>query len=181
MSTTQKLSLSYVKSTMDALILKNGKTSTLEVKLEMRSLGTWCTQTEVHTFVEEVYELNSNDYKRELINNHYYEYAAVVPTVTGTLGTVLAPAGQSKASSTTQSGFVASEMPKSSYMYNELVVLKHYPHQNDWVVFSTDAKTKYSVFDAGRTRDQVRSKFASLNKVKIQEVRAQRVSNLDIF
>ncbi len=177
---TPSLTLSYVKSTMDALILQNGKTSTLEIKLEMRKNGVFCDQTEVHALVEEVFDLDPTAYSRELINKTYYEYSAPVlgnsiPVVNSAGATSNTPTPTAKTGSNT---LLSGDTPKMSFVKSELVTLKQYPHQEDWIVYSTDEK-KYSVFDKSLTRDKVRSRFATINKVKIQEVRARRINNLD--
>lgn len=169
MATTVKpdLTLDYVKSVMDSLIKQNSSTSTLDIKLEMRKSGLWCNQDEVHNLVEEIYELNSNDYKRTLVNRHHYEYSAVVVIST--------PASPVSTNNVKTNSLLSKDMPKMSFKLNELKALGQYPNQNDWLVY-VESINKYSIFDENQTRDAIRSKFASLNNVKFQDVRSRRIS-----
>lgn len=172
MATTVKpdLTLDYVKSVMDSLIKQNSSTTTLDIKLEMRKSGLWCNQDEVHNLVEEIYELNSNDYKRTLVNRHHYEYSAVVVTPISTQTTSNVNTGNVKTNT-----LLSIDMPKMSFKFNELKALGQYPNQNDWLVYN-ETINKYSIFDESLTRDLIRSKFASLNKVKFQDVRSRRIA-----
>ncbi len=52
-----------------------------------------------------------------------------------------------------------------------------YPNRNDWVVSKKDmgAKDVYYIFNGSATSDQVRSRVASINKLKSADIRAARV------
>lgn len=177
---TPTLTLDYVKSTMDSLLETNLTTSTLEIKLEMRKNGVWCNQDDVKPLVDEVYELNANSYKRNLVNNHYYEYSKV--SIQGNVGSS-SPLGAKLyikgVGNNTSKNLLSIETPKMSFKSNELKALSQYPNKNEWIVFDAHLSVdKYSIFDENLTRDKVRSRFATLNKIKIQDVRAKRISNI---
>jgi hypothetical protein len=50
-----------------------------------------------------------------------------------------------------------------------------------WVVFHKNEKDEIHIFNEKLTRDQVRSKYASLRNVPIQDVRSKRFSNFKFF
>lgn len=61
--------------------------------------------------------------------------------------------------------------------YTENHVRKSGMDPENWVVFNKDLNNEFHIFDKSLTRDQVRSKYASTLKFKIQDVRACKFSN----
>lgn len=172
---TKQLTQNIVRTTMDMLISTTGKTSTLDVKLHLRTMDYFANQDEVKAFMNEIYEDYSNDYKRELINNHYYEYFAVIPqpVVSAAINSTLS------VGSSVPKKLLADNMPKFNVGLKEVDSLKKYSKPDYWVVYKAqmDKKDEYSIFSDTITRDQARSKYSSLNKVKIQDVRCKKIEN----
>lgn len=199
-----QLTQHIVKTAFDFLIAAHGKTSTLVVKLHLRDQGYEARQQEVHDFVEEIFNNNPDQYDREMYNGQYFEYVAKVPasvqaagaqindddnststnnstsqpaatSTTATAAPTADPTGQLMKTNTTLLG---DRVPKFELAQDQVKSLEQYPHRNDWVVNkrTMDKDDKFYIFDGGMSSDLVRSRVASINKVKSADIRAARVS-----
>lgn len=78
----KKLTTFAVVSVFDLLIHTNGQTTTLEVKNQLRELGYFAEQAEVHNMIEEIFEREVNQadlnvgikYERNVISSKYNTY-----------------------------------------------------------------------------------------------------------
>ena len=75
-------------------------------------------------------------------------------------------------------------MPKNTNLRDPLLVFYTERHAknsgtdaDNWIVSHADGNNEYHIYDKSLTRDQVRSKYTSILKVKIQDVRASRFKN----
>lgn len=196
MTQLKTLTLLAVQSAMDLLIHSKSKTSTLDVKLLLRDMGFEANQTDVSNFIGDIFSdiANVDKYKRELVGDpgkkyHEYSLALVDTNDSTTTSTDDNGTGGTKHDVTTgpnvtitgqpsaDSSKPVKEMPKFYIEKDKLQsAVDQYKHKNDWIVNKAemDDNDKFAIFDEKLTRDKVRSRFATLNGIKINAVRARR-------
>lgn len=197
MSQLKKLTVLAVQAAMDLLLHAKEKTSNLEIKLLLRDMGFDASQAEVSSFVNEIFDNSTSVYtyeRKQDPTNRFYEYTfKSTSTAANDHGSV--PSNDSSHSSVTVKPNVSisgspvvtndgKEQPKFHVHKDDLQsIVSTYKHKNDWIVNKAELDDNdahhYLIFDEKLTRDKVRSRFASLNKVKINEVRARRVMNVE--
>lgn len=173
-----------VETAMNLLIHTNGKTSSLEVKNLLREQNYFATQQDVSVKMRETVLSNPEDY---LVtpNGTFIEYTFAedgdlyfnygfanddndtddVDTNTNTA---------TMTTSTSASNTASSRDPKSIfYTENDVTASK----DMDWVVFDAEMEDEFHVYDESITRDRIRSRYASLTNIPIQNVRARRFKN----
>lgn len=193
----KKLNEFVVETAMDLLIHTNGKTSTLEVKDLLRGLGYNASQNDVSRIMEELHDniqVNSEDkYIRGYAKKDgkkFYEYMFLdltlnglaeeeIDQTTGALSVVKDDVSYISKSDALSDDSDDIREPKRVF-YTESAVTREMStiDQDDWIAHGTDRENcEYHVYDKAVTRDQARSKYVSLTKVKIHEVRACKASN----
>lgn len=199
-----------VSGVMDLLIHTNGQTTTLEVKNQLRDLGYFANQDEVHSIMNSIYENDSdNKYTREVLNSKYNvysfdeeylndnpEYDVAADTNTAQVAGNVSQQPSNKpafsikntqltAPSILSDGPIVQQLIKQTLdlreplfiFYTENEADKSGTDSDNWVVSHKSGNNEIHVFDKTLTRDQVRSKYASTMRVKIQDVRARRYAN----
>lgn len=195
----KKISKFIVECIMDTLIYTNSKTTTLDVKNHLRTLGYLADQKEVSDFMQTIsadapfkYERNNSD------SSSYFTYV-FVPTLE------TAKVADTQDASTSTSGIAATDVtidpttvsiPGSSVVvkkqdsgddkrepffvfYTKSTALASAPKvpTNTWVVTTADGNSEIHFYESELTRDLVRSRYTTKTKNKIQNVRACRVTN----
>lgn len=94
----------------------------------------------------------------------------VTVNTTGNVGTPSNPGAKLQVTST------VSRDPLYIF-YTENHAKKSGVNDESWVVSHTNGNGEIQIFDGSLTRDQVRSRYTSILKVKIQDVRASRYKN----
>ena len=179
METKTKLTITAVNSAMDLLLLSNGKTTTLEIKNLLRDLNFYATQENVHNFVEEIYLNNNSIYERYIKNEYYiYRFIQIINDEDDeddvhVVDNIIQP------------GDVEREPLYIYYSINMVdpninTVIMDDIDDDMWIAYHKDMDEEFHIYDVNLTRDLVRSKYASLLKVKIQDVRACKYSNFKI-
>lgn len=185
----KKLTSLAVLSTMDLLIHTNKTTSTLEVKEVLRNLGYYAEQKEVSILMREnvlqnpeSYVVNDNGYHLvyswdEDTNDDYFNFGFAkdidddsddsddFSSITRTIDDVINNLEEPENAAYTIDGI--EDLLDSNDIDLE-----------DWAVFCTDDNEPYLIFSGTMTRDRVRTRYSSLQKVRIQDVRAKRIKNI---
>jgi hypothetical protein len=198
MTQLKTLTLLAVCSAMDLLLHSKDKTSTLEVKLLLRDMGFDASQNDVSSFMNDAFNdpANVNKYKRELVGDpgkKYQEYSLTIVdnstpandhgtsnTTDSTQNVTTAPNITINGSPSAQ-GKDVKEMPKFVVDKDKFqTTVDSYKHKNDWIVNKADMEDSdnYAIFDEKLTRDKVRSRFATINGIKINGVRARRILSI---
>lgn len=195
----KKLNLTAVATMTDLLIHTNGSTTTLDVKNALRELGYFAEQTVVSEMMNELYD-NSGNYTRDNSQTNYFVYSWTInhelivggyaedydETTDATPTTNASNTASSSLSnahtnfqSAVASGSVGtpvSREPEHIY-YIESHARNHQGNDKAWVVSHANGNNEVHIYNENLTRDNVRSKYASMNNCKIQDVRARRLSN----
>lgn len=160
----KKITLFYVQTVMDNLIITNGQTTTLDVKNSLRNMDFFAEQAQVKEFMDCIYDTDVNKYKR---------------TQTGQFFTYSFIEEAEEIDDDDDDDDVTIDRDPLQIFYTKTQLKNNLSHINDnsWVVFNTNGNCEYHIYHADLTRDNVRSKYAMLNNVKIQDVRSKRYSN----
>ncbi len=191
----KQLSELALQSVMDLLIHVNGKTTTLEIKNELRQLGFYAEQAQVKAMVDDIFDNATPSYERSQAPGGYFEYtfgagrSALLGHATNvddedddeddddiTFATDSYKASHHAnfaANVNTHTGVVSRD-PENIY-YLESHAKAHNGQNDQWVVFNANRNSEFHVYNSALTRDNVRSKYASLMSCKIQDVRAKRL------
>lgn len=192
MTQLKTLTLLAVQAAMNLLIESNGKTTTLETKLLLRDMGFDASQSDVSAHMNTVFNAHENvgKFKRELVgpsDKKYHEYSFEAVASDGTSSSnntndvINTPGITINGSPKVIDD--GKEMPKFYIKTSDLKnQVSAYKHKNDWLVnkAESDDDDQCFIFDGNMTRDKVRSRFATLNKMKINGVRARRISNVEV-
>ena len=192
----KQLSELALQSVMDLLIHVNGKTTTLEIKNELRQLGFYAEQAQVKAMVDDIFDNASPSYERSQAPGGYFEYtfgpgrSALLGHATNvdddedededdditfaTPNQALKNAYANFAANVNAHTGVVSRDPEKIY-YLESHAKAHNGQNDQWVVFNANRNSEFHVYNSALTRDNVRSKYASLLSCKIQDVRAKRL------
>jgi len=139
------------------LITKNGSTSTLEVKNELRNLGFFALQMEVSKAMD---ELATNDQEFVFSDNGLYRIYTPNVSVSTPASTTNALIIPSNVSTTAQ--ITTSNAPQKTGQIG------------DWEVNST-TKTAVMYFSPSLSRDEVRKQYCQAQGVKWAETRARKI------
>lgn len=155
------------------LFLKNGKTTTLEVKTVLRNEGFWAEQSEVSSYMDQLHAQENWDFTTP--GNHR------VYTSTVNRGQTSSVASTSSVSPRTnrKKGTKVNLSPAATY--GDIANFDKSKHdKNCWIVkhVSASASPVVHIYPASETRDHVRCSYAKMNKFKIQSIRACRIKNL---
>jgi hypothetical protein len=71
-----------------------------------------------------------------------------------------------------------SEKPLPELIFQSVISAIDYPEKDRLIVFHKDMESEFHVYNESLNSDKVRSRYASLLKVPIQDVRARKVRNL---
>ena len=170
-----------VETVMNLLIHTNGKTSSLEVKNLLRDQNYFATQQDVSVKMRETVLSNPNDY---LVTPNgtfieytfaedgdlYFNYGFANDTDTNTDTNT----DDVDTDTDTTSNTTSSRDPKSIFYTEHNVTASK---DMDWVVFDAEMEDEFHVYDESITRDRIRSRYASLTNIPIQNVRAKRFKN----
>lgn len=200
----KQLTEQAVQTTMDLLIHTNRSTTTLDIKNSLRALGYFAEQATVSKMVEDIFD-NTDCFIRDNSTTSYYVYSWTIahemmiggyadgiavdddddhitiggmhgsaPTFSYAIGNV----GGSKAlhATTTSTPLGVSREPMNIY-YTDQHAQNHIGKQDEWVVFYKNQNSEIHIYNGTLSRDNVRSKYASLVGKRIQDVRAKRLSN----
>lgn len=163
-----------VELAMNLLIHTNGQTSTLEVKNLLRDQGYFAKQEDVSVAMRETVLINPDQYLVEP-NGTYIDYSFDMD------GDLYFNYGYAKSDDDTD-----TTNSKATSIVNRDPLRIHYFESSvddgidgamNWCVFHKDMDSEFHIYDESLTRDQIRSKYASLLNVPIQDVRAKRVKN----
>lgn len=180
-----------VQTVMDLQIHINGKTTTLEIKNELRHLGFYAEQAEVKRIVDQLFDNSTPGYERNQTSGGYFEYSfgvgrsAIIGHATDVDDededdddTFPAPNAALKNAHANFNASVntvgVSRDPQNIY-YVDSHAKAHNGPNNMWVVFHANGNNEYHIYNPALSRDSVRSKYASLVHCKIQDVRAKRL------
>jgi len=169
-----------VETAMNLLIHTNGMTSTLEVKNLLRDQGYFATQDFVSIAMRETVLKNPDTYIPES-NGSYIEYSfdedgdlyfnyGIATTRDDT------DDSDDDSNTVNVAGQIVNRDPIRIH-YFESAIDDGVDGANNWCVFHKDMSTEFHIYNESLTRDQIRSKYASLVNVPIQDVRAKRVIN----
>lgn len=159
MKNKKELSENIVKAVMDMLLHFNNNTTTLEIKNILRQFDFKVKQQNVHEYIENIYINNNNIYNR-INTGEYYIY-------------------EFKNNNIIIENDNDREPLYIYYISNDVLYERdlNVINNNLWVVYHKDMDEEYHIYNENLTRDLVRSKYASLLKVKIQDVRSCRLIN----
>lgn len=176
------------------LIHTNESTTTLEVKELLRTLDYQATQKDVSDFMNLIFDEQSldNGLSLELTrktsdNGRYQIYGfglSMIDDYGYTTDVVLKNTSDSSTSSvvsgvpilqTLVQTVIASRDPECIH-YSENAMISNTTDTDKWVGYSP-SQSEYQIYDKSLTRDQVRTRYASLLGIQIQKVRACRVKN----
>jgi len=178
----KNLTLDAVKDVTLDLISKNGKTSSLDVKNELRNQGYFATQSTVSDFMNDLYTSREVDYT---VNGRYREYTYVsvaapsVSSVQSNLGGLslssLSPSSPTSPSAThTKVKTPKVKSPKGQW--RNLVALDDDDVvKGDWYVFDKDTPTSGNNYTGKASRNSVRYCFAQDCGFPYVDTRATRV------
>jgi hypothetical protein len=195
-----------VNAVMDLLIHTNRKTSTLEIKEALRAFGYWAPQDEVSKMVSDISSENIMKYERRqdtVGSNTFIVYEFNIPamrsegfdfavdyidpsTLQAATNIAKQLAGQPQNSSIPGAGIAAMQVVIKDPREPEFIFYaeKHTrqfaqdaSNSDKWIVYSKDRDSEFQVYDSTLTRDQVRSRYTSIMKCKIQDVRACKAVN----
>lgn len=185
-----------VYTVLDLLIHTNGSTTTLDVKNTLRDLGYFAEQNKVKEIIDALFENNDN-YIRDNSNTNYYVYSWTTAhelviggyttdyvedttdtnDVTNSTQTSALSNSNNQFNAIVNGSPIVTREPEHIY-YVETHAKNHTDKFGDtWVVYHTDGNNEIHMYNETLTRDQVRSKYASLLNVKIQDVRSKRLTN----
>ena len=192
----KQLSELALQSVMDLLIHVNGKTTTLEIKNELRQLGFYAEQAQVKAMVDDIFDNATPSYERSQAPGGYFEYtfgagrSALLGHATNvddedddedddditftTPNQALKNAHANFVAGVNAHTAVVSRGPENIY-YLESHAKAHNGQNDQWVVFNANRNSEFHIYNSALTRDNVRSKYASLMSCKIQDVRAKRL------
>ena len=184
------LSQSEIQAAAILLIARDGQTTSLDVKNFLRSQNFQIRQYEVSQALIEFQDSNSSNV--EVIDNGSYRiYRHAQPVVSvpeSSMGMGLTNsqpvqlpviATPAPSTNTQSSGRVKVFITPKNNNVNQFSAAQLAANfdKNDFVVFSATSQTPVAVYDANETRDHVRTHYARLNNVAMQDVRAKRVVN----
>ena len=183
-----------VQTVMDLLIHTNGQTTTLEIKTALQGLDYFAKQSDVHSRVEEIYNDGNDRYDRESFGKTYNVYTfsadtladvghaeeSIKPTdgaaIAKSPGPTPAPVKQFVPTALAQTKTDSRE-PECIFYTDGMARKNQNVDADTWVVTHADGNNEIHFYNKGLTRDQVRSRYASALKIKIQKVRACRHAN----
>lgn len=196
------LTLSAVEWMMDLLIHTNGQTTTKEVKEALRNIGYYAEQTTISTMMHDLYESNNEEANLYNCDNSgtykIYSYTDIITSQVPTALDMVEDDGHEDEvdDTTVDTGFLSGGLaqyrtispvvnPSSTTISREPELIfytdKHARNSGvdsqSWIVSHANGNNEIQVYNKDLTRDQVRSKYASILRVKIQDVRAKRFSN----
>ena len=164
----EKLTMDVVIATVWEQISQNEQTTTLDVKRRLREEGYFATQAEVSSMMREILE---NDIELTAVSNGKYLIY------------------QFDFNSYDDSD---ESIDDTFYLFDENDNLNREPIQitgsnidelifeetdPEWIVFDKNRR-RYHKYHKDLTRDNVRSRFASIEGIPIQDVRARRCKNI---
>jgi len=168
---------------VELLIHTNQTTTTLEVKELLRKLNYRAEQKQVSDFMNELYDdltglekTNSSD-GRYQIYSFDEDYIYAEDELTASTATPSVATGAPILQTLVQTA-IASRDPEFVH-YTENAMITGTTDTDKWVGYSPKA-TEYHVYHQDLSRDQVRSRYASLLNIPIQQVRACRVKNYEM-
>lgn len=182
MKNKKTLTKDAVRDVARELLEANDKTTTLEIKEELRDLGYEAVQADVSAFMDEIHPEEGWSFST---NGVYREYAEdSVSASSGNLGystsggsmrPIQHPPTPTK-STTPKIGAYGN--PHSTSTYHQMrdgrkIETVSAATADDWKVTSTDKPTVL-YFGALYTRDEVRNAYSCMNKVAIQSTRTIR-------
>lgn len=190
----KKLSTFAVSTVMDLLIHTNGKTSTLEVKNTLRHLGFQADQNEVSAIMDSITrstvdeeEVEKYSRERETGNKYFtyyidanydgYEGGYADDFVDPTTITTPVPNLQNVTNDTVEPELVFYIDAHAKKHTENAVLNADKNAMEKWMVYHVDGDSEFHVYEGIQTRDKVRSRYTSLLKCKIQDVRACKVAN----
>ncbi len=174
------LTQSEIQAAAILLIAKNGKTTSLEVKNFLRDANFEVYQTEVSNAL--IAFQSANDQNIDTVDNGTYRtYVKNVPAQPASTNS--APATASPAlglavqnQSTGRVKVFITPICSNANGLSHSQLASQYD-QYDYVVFSANTRTPIAVYSKDETRDHVRTHYARINNVSMQDVRAKRVAN----
>lgn len=181
-----------VQLTATLLIHTNGTTTTLEVKELLREVGYKAAQQQVSDLMNEIYDEQTIELERKNSDNGRYQVYSFGPDMIDEYGIAEEEGAPAPAVTMAQAPFVsgspilqtlvqsaiASRDPEFVH-YTEDAMIKGTTDTDKWVGYSPNA-SEYHVYNEALSRDQVRSRYASLLNLPIQQVRACRVKNYEM-
>jgi hypothetical protein len=173
------------------LIHTNGTTTTLEVKELLRGLGYRAEQQKVSDLMNETYDEQVIELERTNSDNGRYQVYSFGPemideygitedesTVSASVTPAPSVATGAPILQTLVAAAIASRDPEFVH-YTEDAMIKGTTDTDKWVGYSPNA-SEFHVYNEALSRDQVRSRYASLLNIPIQQVRACRVKNYEL-
>lgn len=159
---TLTLSKQDVKDIAEDLMNTNGSTTTLEVKMELRSRGFWATQADVRDFMDEISEEADYDVQQ---NGAYRVFKLESQPIT-----------QTQKANFLHSIFSTPSTPAAPRFSSKAMVSikESEADTGDWKVYSTLVQDEL-FFDKQYTRDQVRCAFRLQFPMAIKFTRACRI------
>lgn len=149
-----------VKAAVNLLIVKNGTTTTKEVKELLQSLGYWAEQSEVSKFVSNLAISKEIEIKSD--NGTYRTYGAI--------GTPVATAQKSNRGPKRRVFLTVISRNANSYKSTQVA-------KNNWVVYHSKGVSPAFIYGMNEDRTQVITHYACENGVKANDVRAKRAYN----
>ncbi len=189
---TKTLTITETKIVFDFLILKKGETTSLDVKKKLRKMDFFAIQSDVSRFLNTLTDGNS-DYSIG-DNGEYKTYSFQVNEIEEQDDSVEIDEEddaddaqdmkdwESASLADYDDNLVVNFIPtkvEAEFIFYVASMVKGNFNDTDWVVFNANGNCEYHIFNGDISRDRVRSKYASTNNVKIQEVRAKRFSRFN--
>jgi hypothetical protein len=180
------LSFIAVHTMMDLLIHTNGQTTSKEVKEALRNLGYYATQDQVKNFMNELYDDIDSEYVRNTSADGTHQIYTVFgmpkavdyvePSKTQPMSAVSVPHVQLVVTKN-----VKKDVRDPEFIFYAEKHAKSFAqtpgNENKWMVYGTDRSGEIQVYSESLTRDQIRSRYASIIKIKMQDVRSCKAKN----
>lgn len=176
-----------VELTMNLLIHTNGKTTTLEVKNELRNLGYFAEQKTVSVMMREIvltaepscnYEVQIGKYNTYMFDEDsdiLFNFGVAEDCDEDGVETNDTQINNTSTSIDSDTDTSDIDMDPIKIVYFADDVEAH--DDASWVSFHKEMDTEFQIFDKNLTRDNVRNEYAKSLSVPIQDVRAKRVKN----
>ena len=173
----QNIIKGLVRETAERMMVNFNKTTTLEVKNELRALGYFATQAETSDFMMGLSDEMDWRWNNKTDNGHTYR---VYELPDGYITNYNAPVAVSQTNSTAPVSTATTTSTGKIYTKKDGNTVEAYADENDaifgdWVVTSIVNSTKL-VFPLGNyTRDEVRQAYAKIVGVKFHDTRTTYV------
>ena len=181
------IDINTIKQVVLDIINKQGYTTNLDTKQELRKQNYFVTQSIVRDFMDEIIDNEPDLLDIENVSNNGLMYRKFtlntvinlqnLSNVNGTLNLLQNPnykiINNQNNILSNKTNIIYSHTRRDGKIINSI----DYPKINDWEVISVDNKNPILYFDGQYTRDEIRNAYACIFNYPIKNTRSRRIKN----